>query len=114
MKDTEARNQIRGLREGMDILRERLQPLRGVSVRDCPVCKHPTLQKDYSQPHGASTTTGTFCLTIEGYPTIEGCPAMKGYSSMNGFSSDKLYQCLNCGSKIKCSIEEKCKIVKKT
>ena len=53
MKDKEAREELAGLR----------QSLGGISVKDCPVCRHPVLMKGSFEKIGRLLEVVHQCLT---------------------------------------------------
>ena len=84
MKDQEARDNIKELQDSVTRLNELTGGLNDLSVRDCPKCKHPTLQQARYTPY-SFTWVGT---------------------------SLDYRQCLTCGSKIVCIDKTVCKVLK--
>ena len=94
MKDKDARAEIKRVGKQLDDLSTQLERLGSISpkqpfsVRDCPKCKHITLQENNPDP-----TYPEFYLVVHHDYTYD-------------------YICLVCGSKLKCVTETVCKVVK--
>ena len=83
MKDKEARDSIRGIKRS-------IEHLTRLVVRDCPKCKHETVQSmELKTPHSSR-----YLLPYE--------PREPDWD----------YLCLVCGSKLKCVTLTKCEVVK--
>ncbi len=94
MKDKEAREYIRDLDSDVKMLSRTINELNllsGLSVKDCPKCKHPVLaqHKDWSKDNSTYRAGSGCSVTVDIDVTI-----------------GSYYQCLTCGSKFTCS--EKC------
>jgi len=85
MKDKKAREEIEELLHQMEchIKSHRRNLLLGLSIKDCPKCKHLVLAKEWVDLWSGNTAVS--------YPTH--------------------FQCLTCGVKFTCSNECVCKII---
>lgn len=68
----------------------------GISIKDCPKCKHPVMAKEslHTHPHTWATEEHDYTVNSDG-----------------GGLTYKTYQCLVCGVKFTCSEKCVCKII---
>ncbi len=99
MKDEIAREKVSRLKAdtrwkmeeiGHEMAKLEKRLLEGLSVRDCPVCKHETLQKKGEESFPLS---GSHLSIQTGWEPYD-------------------YLCLNCGSKLVCKTKQVCTVLK--
>ena len=102
MKDKEGRERVERIlrtlekvdgEQQAEIINLQRSIMDGVSVKDCPKCKHPVMAIESTYPEHTEYNSS-------GLPSVFTATAM--YSC---------FQCLTCGIKFTCSREDVCKIV---
>ena len=87
MKDKEARIRISSLEKPCAVGRPSLKPinpLEGISIKECPKCQHDVMVKSWEEHVGGSIPAALFRM---------------------------VFQCLTCGSKFTCSTKEVCELI---
>jgi len=97
MKDSQARADIKKLSKSLAKVKAETDRMIELQLKDCPVCKHETLQKRLTD--GTNYYWASIGTTTEGYLTT--CEP-----------SSPEWRCTVCGSKLKCQTETKCKVIK--